>query len=70
MSNLVQQIFHHFLGTFQVKNDSTMEYEGLNMDDRVNTTHAVGVYAVIGRNVIEYNGSHIIDITVKVCSSS
>ena len=53
-----------------MKDDSTKEYEGLNMDDRVNTTHAVGVYAVIGRNAIEYAGSYIIDITVKVCSSS
>ena len=52
----VQQIFHHFLGTSQVNNDSTHEYEGLNIDDRVNTTNAEGVYTLIGKNSNKTSG--------------
>ena len=62
LSLSIQQVFNHFLGTSQVNNHSTHEYEGLNIDDRVNTTNAEGVYTLIGKNSNKTSGILIVNI--------
>ena len=53
-----------FLGASHIRNDSTRDYEGLNMNDRVNTTNASSVYTTIARNCNKNSGRDIVDSTV------
>ena len=56
MSQTVQQIRHNFLGKPPVKNESTQEYEGLNVENRVDTTNAADVYTDIQSQSIQNTG--------------
>ena len=51
-----------FLGKLLVKKDSSEEYEGLNMDGRVEPTNAAGVYSDLRRNSKEPTGIQIVAI--------
>ena len=58
-----------------MKKGSSHEYEGINMDDQEETTNALGVYTVIGRNPNETAGKqigYIVVLTLKAtgCSSA